>query len=386
MSAYSLRPTCLRAGMLGLIVFWCPACCLVPTFFPAPALLPGPDSSTPYFAAERIPTGGDAYNHAATMSALSGGELLVAWGAGSREWADDTRILAARGNGGGLATGGIASPQWSAPQVIADAAGSPDANPVLFLDDADRLHLWRAAGFGQMLCQSIILGRTSDDQGLTWSQDRLALPAICTLIRNRPIVLSAGYGGPSGAAAGGGFQTWLLPAYGQAPYQSQFFFSRDRGESWWPLSGPLLTLPFNNLQPAVVQLADGSLFALMRSAGGAGFAWQGRSCMGAVWSLTPRQDLPNPDSAIDLIRINCGYLVVAYNDSPAQRSPLVVAYSADEGRTWSPPRTLETGPGEFSYPCLVESTDGLIHCVYSDRLEAIKHVAFNRAWLESGGL
>lgn len=325
-----------------------------------PPLL-APDPAEPIFRSQLIPTAGDRYNHTATIVAMPDGELLVAWGSGARELANDTRIVLSRRAPGADAV-------WTPPTTIADTPDLPDANCVLFIDDAGRLHLLHSVIFGGGFCTSFVEGRTSQDAGMTWSAGRVALPAACTLLKNRPIRLRDG--------------RWLLPAYIEASYASQFYFSFDGGALWLPGSPPILTLPFANLQPAVVQTSNGSLLAMMRSTAGAGYTWQGISLEGIAWLMSPRPDLPNPGSGLDLLRLSSGHLVMAYNNSTTARSPLVVSTSDDEGRTWSPARTLDAGDGQYSYPSLIESPDGLIHCVYSFRLEAIRHAEFNRAWLE----
>jgi len=323
--------------------------------------LPG-DPAEARFSAEMIPTAGDAYNHTSSIVVMPDGGLLVAWGAGSRELASDTRIvLARRGAGDG---------QWGEPVVVADKPDQPDANCVLFADDGGRVHLMHSEMFEQQFCTSYVVEQTSDDGGQTWSSPRAALPAACTLLRNKPIVLRDG--------------RWLLPAYVEATYESQFFVSADRGATWLPLTAPLATVPFGNLQPAVVQRSDGTLLALMRSAAGAGYTWQAGSIGGLAWWIEPRTDLPNPGSGLDMIRLSSGHFVIAFDDSATERTPLSVAESVDEGRTWSVARVIEGGAGQFSYPSLAEGADGMIHCTYSFNVEAIKHAAFNRAWIERG--
>ena len=58
-----------------------------------------------------------------------------------------------------------------------------------------------------------------------------------------------------------------------------------------------------------------------------------------------------------------------------------MALSTDEGRTWSPPKVMASGPPQLSYPSLAEGPDGLIQCSFSDDLKSIAVVSFNRAWL-----
>jgi predicted neuraminidase len=72
--------------------------------------------------------------HSPTVVKLTNGDLLAAWFQGSGErWADDVRIMGAR-----LPSGASA---WSEPFLMADAPGFPDVNPVLFVDNEQRLWL-----------------------------------------------------------------------------------------------------------------------------------------------------------------------------------------------------------------------------------------------------
>lgn len=320
-----------------------------------------PPAGGPSFSRASIPTDPEAYpyNHASSIIAVPNGELLVAWGAGTEELATDTRIVLSRRPPGSTA--------WTDPVVIADKPGRADANPVLFRAPDGVVWLIYVEMFGATFCESIVMARTSMDAGRTWSVARPMLPAVCTLVRNHPIVLSSG--------------RWLLPAYVQGVYASQFWASDDAGRSWWP-GDTMLTLPHNNLQPAVVERADGSLLALARRSGDAAYTWEMASYdCGRSWSLHARDEIPNPNSGLDLLRLATGELVVAYNNSPMERSPLVVAHSRDEGQSWSPPKIIAEGPPQLSYPSLVEGPEGMIHCTYSDDLAAIAVVSFNRAWL-----
>lgn len=290
------------------------------------------------------------YNHASTIIEAPNGDLLCAWGAGTTELAPDQLIVLSRMKPGESA--------WSEPIIIADRPEQPDANPVLFADDAGMIHLYYVEMFGPSFCLGRVMERTSSDNGLTWSAPRDALGAICTMIRNHILVTRGGQ--------------WILPAYQQAIYQSQFWVSDDRGQSW-SATPPLFTPTANNLQPAVVELADGSLYALMRSSGN-NESWEGRSTDGGrTWQLRQRPELSNPNSGLDLIRLMTGHLLLVYNPSKTERTPLSVAVSADDGHTWSAPIHIAEGPPQLSYPSACQTRDGQIHITYSDRLERITH-------------
>jgi predicted neuraminidase len=58
--------------------------------------------------------------------------------------------------------------------------------------------------------------------------------------------------------------------------------------------------------------------------------------------------------------------------------------SSDEGVTWRRARTLAEEPGaEFSYPFLLQTSDGLVHVTYTWKRRNIRHAAFNLAWLDA---
>jgi len=310
-----------------------------------------PISALEILSTDSLPTT-YAYNHASTIVEAPNGDLLTAWGAGSRELADDCVIVLSRRRPG--------ESRWSEPIVVADKPGYADANPVLFVSENDELRLYYVEMFGDSFCLGRVMERVSQDDGATWSAPRNALKTVCTMIRNRLIITRSG--------------RWVLPAYQQAIYQSQFLLSDDRGATW-SATGGLLTPSANNLQPAVVELSDGSLYALMRTGGGNHETWEGRSedC-GRTWNLRQRPELPNPNSGLDLIRLSGGQLVLAYNPSKTERTPLSLSISSDEGETWSAPQTIDDGEAQLSYPSLWQSKDGTIHLTYSERLQRIRHV------------
>ncbi|MEE8170439.1 MAG: sialidase family protein [Phycisphaerae bacterium] len=325
----------------------------------APVERPFAPDEPPFFAVQRIPVRAglrQAYNHTASLVALPDGELLAAWGAGSRELGPDTAIYLARRGANGI---------WLAPIVAADKPGYADANCVLFRDDRGAVHLFYVEMFGRTFCEGRVMTRRSIDAGHSWSAPRVLLPVVCTMIKNPPIVLRSG--------------RWVLPTYVEAFSASQFWTSDDRGRTWQ--AGKLLYTRPSNLQPAVVERSDGSLLALMRRAGPESFTWQGVSTDGGrTWTLSKREDLLNPGAGLHLLRHSSGSFILAYNDHATRRSPLVVRVSRDEGRTWGPPRVISEGEGQRSYPTLAETPDGRIHLVFTEKLEAIAHAEFNLAW------
>ena len=86
-----------------------------------------------------------------------------------------------------------------------------------------------------------------------------------------------------------------------------------------------------------------------------------------------RTALPNPNSAIDAVRLKDGRFLLVYNHSSAARSKLNVAVSKD-GKNWQAALMLENQPGEFSYPAVIQASDGLVHITYTWKRQRIKHV------------
>ena len=65
------------------------------------------------------------------------------------------------------------------------------------------------------------------------------------------------------------------------------------------------------------------------------------------------------------------------------RENLRLAMSSDQGQTWRRVATLAEEPGaDFSYPFLMQTRSGDVQLVYTWKRAAIKHVAFNIAWLD----
>jgi predicted neuraminidase len=91
-------------------------------------------------------------------------------------------------------------------------------------------------------------------------------------------------------------------------------------------------------------------------------------------------DLPNPNSGIDAVTLKDGRHLLIYNHTVKGRSPLNLAASAD-GHRWQAALTLENEPGEYSYPAIIQTADGLIHMVYTWKRQKIRHTVVDPAKL-----
>jgi predicted neuraminidase len=210
--------------------------------------------------------------------------------------------------------------------------------------------LRRGGGWGQ----TRLLIRTSEDNGVTWSRDELFLGGVREGMRNVPITLGNGE---------------LLLPLGRS-----FACTKDHGQTWEPLGAVT-----GGSQPTVVERADGSLLTLLREGPR---IWQTESRDGGrSWSKATGTALKNPDAGIAMTRLRNGHLLLVFNDTETDRTPLSIARSLNEGRTWEPPLALESNPGEYSYPCVIQTADGRVHITYTFRRYTIKHVELDENWL-----
>jgi predicted neuraminidase len=66
--------------------------------------------------------------------------------------------------------------------------------------------------------------------------------------------------------------------------------------------------------------------------------------------------------------------VLIYNHLEQGRQAIHVAVSKDEGESWGPPRVLEEGEGEYSYPAVIQAADGVVHVTYTWKRTHIRHL------------
>ena len=101
---------------------------------------------------------------------------------------------------------------------------------------------------------------------------------------------------------------------------------------------------------------------------------------GLTWSPGEDTEFPNPNSAVDMVRLKNGHLVLAFNDNnQGRRMPLTVAVSADDEKSWPHRRDIvNKSEDTAAYPNLLQTNDGKIHLIYtSSGRTVINHVTFD---------
>jgi predicted neuraminidase len=268
--------------------------------------------------------------------------------------------------------------------------------------------------------------KRSDDLGSSWTDLEILTSRRRILGKNKPICIDP--------------CTWILPVEYEGIGDVAFMRSVNGGKSWKIIDRPGLGAYLD--QPTVVQLRDGSLLAYMRS--WEGYIFETRSNdKGLTWTEPIPTILPNPNSGIDMTALHSGELALVYNPTAlgsggnltvdhsssdqqenagvaalfdhddlqnawdyelrkmlhkaeggiefhesgvlawGPRTPLYLAISYDEGKSWNTTHVLENSEGEFSYPAIIQASDGSIHILYTYNRTHIKYVRIEKSEIKN---
>ena len=162
-------------------------------------------------------------------------------------------------------------------------------------------------------------------------------------------------------------------------WQIHFERSLDNGKTWQFVSVPQASESPAAIQPSILMHPEGRLQALGRTKASRIFSTTSND-NGLTWTPLSLLDLPNPNSGTDAVTLKDGRHVLIYNHAPKGRSPLNVAISKD-GREWEAALVLEDKPGEYSYPAVIQTRDGLLHFTYTWKRVLAKHVVVDPSML-----
>ena len=297
--------------------------------------------------------------HASTIAETPSG-LAVAWFGGTREKNPDVGIWLSHHDGDA----------WTPPVEVANGVQSPTLrypcwNPVLFRPENGPLMLFYKVGPEPATWWGMLM--LSFDDGKSWGKPwRLGEdPAVGHLlgpVKNKPVQLTDG--------------SILCPSSTEHDgWRVHFEITRDLGKTW-KVVGPINDgKKFGIIQPSILTYPEGRLQVLCRSRQ-AVVAQSWSEDGGKTWSRISATSLPNPNAGTDAATLADGRQLLVYNNTTKGRSPLAVALSSN-GQTWKNVVVLEDQPGEYSYPAVIQSSDGQIHITYTYHRKAIKHVVLD---------
>ena len=309
------------------------------------------------YSAETAPT---VSCHASTLVETRDG-LVVAWFGGTYEKHPDVGIWFSRQVDG----------KWTEPVEVANGVESlekryPCWNPILFQPTREvggklaekplPLMLFYKVGPSPDTWWGMLI--TSDDAGRTWSKPRRLPDGILGPIKNKPIQL------PNGDILSG-------TSSEHAGWRVHFERSTDLGQTW------TASAPINDgkqigaIQPSFLVHKDGRLQAVGRTQQKHVFEVSSTDG-GLTWGPLTLTSLPNPNAGTDAVTLADGRHLIVYNHTPKGRSPLNVAVSTD-GKEWQAALVLESDPGEYSYPAVIQANDGLVHITYTWKRKLVKH-------------
>jgi predicted neuraminidase len=302
--------------------------------------------------------------HASTIAA-SGDVILAAWFGGTEEKNDDV----------GIWVSSKVDDKWSIPAEVVngiqeDGSRFPCWNPVLFQPNEGPLFLFYKVGPSPKEWWGLYV--TSNDDGKSWSEPITLPEGIYGPIKNKSVQLANG--------------DILSPTSTEHDgWKVQIERSTDLGKTWTTTGDLNDGVEFGAIQPSILIHPNNTLQILNRTKNEViTDSWSYDS--GLNWSKMESIGLPNPNSGIDAVTLEDGRHLLVYNPTDknwGDRVPLSIAIS-DDGKGWQNILDLEpiTDPEtvadeEYSYPSVIQTSDGLVHVVYTWNRKTVKYVVLD---------
>ncbi len=316
--------------------------------------------------------------HASTICETPRG-LVAAWFGGTKEKDPDVGIWFSYHDGAGWS-----SPSEAANGVQFDGHRHPCWNPVLFQPPGDSpTMLFFKVGpnpadwWGEVV--------VSYDFGRSFRDQRRLPEHIDGPVRGKPYLLADG--------------TLLCPSSTEHDGDWRFHMERlldlehpELGRSWQRFEPE--TQPYQVIQPTLLFQGDGTLHAMFRSKNERIIEAYSKD-QGRTWTELSESKLPNNNSGIEALTLADGRHLLLYNhlgarkdrkDGWGKRNLLNLAVS-DDGKEWKAVAFIEKEEsGEFSYPAMIQTSDGLVHMTYTWNRTKVKHVVIDPAKLKAGAV
>ena len=279
---------------------------------------------------------------------------------------------------------------WTPPVEVVSHGTVPVQNPAVSVLPSSTLALIYQVGETPQAVYGAMM--TSTTAGATWSAEALLPAGILGVTPGQPVV-NPNYVSMPGATGVTRliYGSWVEAGDPVNPDQATACWVQyaPADLSSWTKAGPFAipARPFGAVMPVFFQGLTTSEVHFLCSdkalvVGGSGNIWQSTSFdFGATWSTLTSTGLPNPNTSISTVQIAPGKVLLFYNPSSTSPTPLVAAYSADSGATWTNVATIDSSTVANS-PSAMIGSDGQIHVVYSVSLDpagthvGIRHVVY----------
>jgi len=361
--------------------------------------------------------------HASSTIELKDGRIRAYWYSGSHEAARDVAIHSA-----------IFDPslaRWSNEEVVVTREQTQHSlhryvaflgNPLVGRAADGTLNMFYVSVSVGGWAGSSITTMISRDEGATWSEPRRIVTSpfinISTLVKGVPFLYNDG--------------TMGLPVYHEFIGKFAELLRLDKNGAVIDLQR-LAAGGKGTIQPVFLFQNAQMATVLMRYTGNAAprrVVTVTTQDAGQHWSPPEKSTLHNPDAAVAGVALTDGRMLAVLNNIEDGRDALSLMISTDAGNTWREVQRLEdqtearteTDPAyfisraqplvqqsdpassgqlvqyvesakrtacrsgrcqfEFSYPYLIQTQRGDFHLVYTWNRTFIKHIWFNRAWLD----
>ena len=307
--------------------------------------------------------------HASTIEETKDG-FIASWFGGTAEKDPDVGVWVST----------LSGSKWSQPIEVANGIQSdkkryPTWNPVLFSTGSEIKLFYKVGPTPRNWWGEVI---TAGMNPVEWSEPEKLPENIFGPIKNKPVLL------PNGDL--------LSPSSTEDKgWRVHMEISPDLGETWTRTEALNDGKKISLIQPTILLHPDGKVQMLCRSRGDDIISsWSDDN--GRTWGDFNSIGLPNPNSGIDAVSLKSGHHVLIYNHVACKKGErwgdrhiLNLAISKD-GINWEAAVLLENDPdidGEYSYPAVIQSNDGLIHITYTWNRKLIKHVVVDPNKIES---
>ena len=289
-----------------------------------------------------------AFQGIPSLARAPGGRLWAVWYAGPTAGEDRNNYVVA-------VTSDDDGGTWSDAKLAIDPDGDGPVrafDPQAWVDPEGRLWLFWAQAVGHKGSVAgvwAVTTRNPDSPSPKWSEPRRLTDGI---MMGKPNVLSTG--------------EWVLPASKwQTEGSARMVVSTDQGKTWHVRGAcnvPKEVRTFD--EHMIIERRDGSLWMLARTKYGIGESVS--TDRGKTWTDLKPSDIKHTPARFFIRRLNSGKLLLVKHgpiDEKTGRSHLTAFVSADEGETWRGGLLLDERAG-VSYPDGVQAPDGTIYIIY----------------------